>query len=177
MSIYVQAAQSGINALSLAMSGRNAATEAARTAAYNAQTQRIAASSARSAAERNISAIAQDKILSNVNIRLQQSQAEAMQTLQAAFSGSEGGSVDDSLYVVQSSAENLVAQNNRQAKQAIEKVKAQVGNAHSAMLSVEDQRISTSDAILQGLSSFELNDLKIAKDIKDAGGLTKLWSD
>lgn len=177
MSIYMQAAQSGMSSLALAMSGSNAETEAARTSAYNSQSRRLAASSARSAAEKNISAIAQDKILTNVNIRLQQSQAEAMQAVQAAFSGVEGGSVKDTVYVTQSSAENQVAANNRQADQAIEQQKSQVGSSHSAMLSVEDQRVSTSDAILKGLGSFELNDLKIAKDIKDAGGISKLWSD
>ena len=177
MSIYMQAVQSGVSSLALAMSGSNAETEEARIGAYNAQSRRIASSNARSAAEKNISAIAQDKILTNVNIRLQQSQAEAMQSLQAAFSGSEGGSIEDTVYVTQSGAENLIASNNRQAKQATEQQKSQVSGAHAAMLSVEDKKISTSDAVIGSLGSFELNDLKIAKDIKDAGGISKLWSD
>lgn len=177
MSLYVQAAQSGISTIGLAMSGKNAETEAARIGAYNAQAQRLAASGARAAAERNISAIAQDKIISNVNIRLQQSQAEAMQTLQAAFAGVSGGSVEDSAYVVKSGAENLIAANSAKAEQATEQQLAQVSKSHSAMLSVEDEYISTSGRIAKDLGQFELNDLKIAKDIKDAGSITKLWSD
>lgn len=177
MSIYAQAVQSGMTTVGLMMSGKNGETEAARISAYNAQAQRIAASGARATAEKNISAIAQDKIISNVNIRLQQSQAEAMKSLQAAFAGVSGGSVEDSAYVVKSQAENLVAANNQNAQQATEQQLSMVSKSHSAMLSVEDSRISTADAIFKGLSSFEMNDLKIAKDIKDAGGITKLWSD
>lgn len=177
MSLYAQAAQSGVSTLALVASGSNAESEAAKAAAYNNQARRIAAAGARSAAERNISAIAQDKIVSNLNVRLRQSQAEAMKTLQSAFAGVEGGSVEDSNYVVQAGAENLVAANNQRAEQATEQQLARVNQSHSAMLSVTDEKISTVDRVLQDLGSFELSDLKMAKDIKQAGGITKLWSD
>lgn len=176
MSLYQQAAASGMSSVALAISGSNAETEAAKASAYNAQAQRLLSAGAKSAAEKNISAIAQDKIISNVNVRLQQSQAEAMQTLNAAFAGASGGSVADSVYVIKSGAENLVAANNQKAEQATDQQLAQVNKAHAATVSVRDQRISTSDAIMRGLSSFEFSDIKMTRDISEQG-ISKLWSD
>lgn len=175
MSIYMTAVQGGINTLGLMAGGGNAETEAARTSAYNNQAARIASAGARAAAEKNISAITQDKIISDVNLRLKQSQAEAMKTLQSAFAGVEGGSVEDGTYVIQSEAENLIAANNSRSQQSVEAQLALVNQSHAAMLSVNDTEESTFGKVLGSLGGFELSDLKMAKDTSD-GGISKLWT-
>lgn len=176
MSIFASAMQSGMSTLS-SLTGNSAASQEAFNAAYNVHAGRLASASAKNAAEKNISAIAQDKIISNLNIKLQQSQAEAMKSVGAAFAGVEGGSVEDGMYVVQSSAENLVAANNQQADQETEEQLARVNQSAATLASSRDTKIGTANAIIGGLSNFELSDLKMAKDIKKAGGISKLWSD
>ena len=103
-------------------------------AAYNAQYQvevgRHNALSKRDALQANLAAVQQDKVLTNLNIKLNQAQAEANATVAAAAAGVQGQSVDAVVYETKKSEAQRVAENNRATEQQSEQLSAQAGSAH-----------------------------------------------
>tara|TARA_R110002020_G_scaffold131052_4_gene293049 strand:- start:1727 stop:2260 length:534 start_codon:yes stop_codon:yes gene_type:complete len=127
--MYAQAITQGIGAIHVATGGDNAGTIQAYNEAYSAQAQRYATLDAKNAAENNISAINQDKILSNVQIQMNQQEAEAAAQVSAAVAGVEGSSVDAGMYQIGANASMQVAQAEAKADQLTEQQLANVANA------------------------------------------------
>jgi len=161
MSVYAQAAATGIQSIGLMISGDTATYNAV----YAAEARKTAIAEAKHTAELNISAIEQDKITSNTAIRMRQDQAEAQAKLSAAVAGVEGGSVDAVIYDTERNEAFALNAANQQAEQAKEAQAAQVGSQQSALLSVTEPESSLSEAVTGGLmeafSAFELSDLEI----------------
>lgn len=163
MSIYAQAVVSGVQAL--------AGTEADRV--YDQTYNQVYANEAKKAsirnamhtAQLNLSAIEQDRILTNTQIKMNQDQAEAMATVAAATAGVEGGSVDDIMYETHKNEALAINNANRKAEQASESQLASIGSQMSSLLAVNDSlpEISYVDNLLGAFSSFEMNDLKTAE--------------
>ncbi len=124
----------------------DAAYNAAYGKAYQAYAQMHNAANAKVAAEANIAAIKQDKINTDKVIAMQQDQAEALKTVAAAASGTEGGSLDAALY--QTQVQSTVAKDNsrKQAEQGIEQQLASVFNAQSTLLAVDEPQFADIDA-------------------------------
>ena len=115
MSLYAQAMQSGIQAISTAFEGGKA-DEAFYTNKY---LREDAISRNKVNAERNITAIKQDTIRSNTQIQMKQDQAEAMAKVSAAAAGVTGGSVSDVLYTTEVNEVNAMAANEKRAENSI----------------------------------------------------------
>lgn len=161
MSLYKQAVQSGVSSLQLLATGENAATKSAYNASYKAAAQRINIANAKHTAQLNISAIEQDRILSNTQIRMQQDQAEANAIVNAAVAGVEGQSIEDVIYDTEKNealASNTV---NRKAEQATEQQLAAIATQQSALLSVDEPDIDYTGDLLLAFSSFSMDDFKI----------------
>jgi len=150
--LYGQAVQSGMGSLSLAITGESAQTIAAYNEAYNKQAQKYATLDAKNTAESNISAINQDKILSNVQIQMNQQEAEAAAQVSAAVAGVEGSSVDAGMYQIGANASMQVAQAEAKADQLTEQQLANVSGAQTGYNSVPaTQSTSAFEAGLSGL--------------------------
>jgi hypothetical protein len=162
MSIYAQAVSTGVQALATALDPEGSAAYAN---AYNTAAARFKASSAKNVAERNISAVRQDKVLTNTKIQLQATQAEAMQRVQNAVAGREGGSVNDVSGEIQKTASQLTQANNKETRQKEESLLAEVNNSHSSLLSIRDQEQSFASGMLEAFSAFEFSDLKLGNDL------------
>lgn len=134
--LYGQAIQSGMSALNLMAGGENAETIAAYNNAYNSYATKFATLDVKNAAEDNISAISQDKILSNVAIEQSQSEARAAAMVSAAVAGVSGGSVDAGMYQIDVNASMQKATVNARAAQLTEQQLAQVNSAQSNYNSV-----------------------------------------
>lgn len=115
MSLYAQAMQSGVQAITTAFEGGKAA-EAFYTNKY---LREDAISRNKVNAERNITAIKQDTIRSNTQIQMKQDQAEAMAKVSAAAAGVTGGSVSDVLYTTEVNEVNAMAANEKRAENSI----------------------------------------------------------
>lgn len=164
MSIYAQAVQAGMEAAATLIDPEGTAAYAN---AYNAQAARYRAASAKNVAERNISAVRQDKVLTNTKIQIQATQAEALQKVQAAAMGREGQSVDTVLGEVGKTAAQMTQANEKSARQQEESLLAAVNNSHGALLSVQDPTPSFGSELLKNLSQFEFSDLKLTNDLND----------
>jgi len=167
MSIYAQAVQSGVSSLQLMATGENAATKAAYNQAYQIASKRINIAEAKHTAELNVSAIEQDKVLSNTHIRLQQDQAEANAIVNAAVAGVEGGSVDDVLYDTERNEAMAIHANKQRTEQQKEQQLAVIGTQQSALLSIEEPDIDYFGNLLQAFSSFELDDTDISEALSN----------
>lgn len=175
MSIYALAAQSGMSALQLALTGSNAATKEAWNTSYNETAQRLAIASAKDAAQTNISALRQDKILSDVSIEIQQNEAEANAKVSAAVAGVSGTNVDQTVYMTEVNAAMAKQQNAQQTDQAVKDQQTAVENAELSLLSVPDTRTpSVLDGLLGAASAFEKEDFKRSKELSKQ--LDELWS-
>tara|TARA_R110002020_G_scaffold39742_3_gene117749 strand:- start:5021 stop:5551 length:531 start_codon:yes stop_codon:yes gene_type:complete len=175
MSIYAQAVMSGMGALEVLATGGNAQTRAAYDESYNetysAVASRHAAGRAKVAAEKNISGIKQDRILTNTMLGMKQAEAEASARVSAAASGVTGGSVDQVIYETHKNESHRVAENMRQSEQAIESEKSKVDSSQRALLSVNPVygEVSYVGDLLSAFSSFELGDLEIAEALANRG--------
>lgn len=167
MSIYAQAMVSGVNALQVAFTGANAQTRAAFTAQYQAETAKRNAMEMKSAAQKNIGAVRQDKILSNLSIRLEQGQAEALVKMNAAAAGVEGQSVADARYETVKNAAFATSKVDRLSRQQIEEQLSKIGSAQSALLSVEEPKISLWGAYLDAAASVSKEDIQGWRDSAD----------
>jgi hypothetical protein len=136
--LMAQGVSSGLNIINLASGGENAGTIAAYNEAYNAQAQKYATLDAKTTAESNISAINQDKILSNIDIQMSQQEAEASAQVSAAVAGVSGSSVDAGMYQIGANASMQVAQAEAKADQLTEQQLASVNSAQTNYNSIQD---------------------------------------
>ena len=153
--LYASAAQSGISALQTALSGDTAATVAAYNTEYSRISNSYAALDAKSTAESNIGAITQDKILTNVQIQLNQQQAEAAQQVSAATAGVSGQSVDAGIYQTGANASMAVAAAEAKADQLTEQQLAAVNSAQTTYSSIpakQETKANYGAAVLSGVS-------------------------
>lgn len=127
--LFAQAAGSGIGTLNLLAGGNDAASLAAYNESYNAYAQKSAALERKNAAETNIASINQDKILSNVQIQMNQAEAEAAAQVSAAVAGVSGSSVDAGMYQIGANASMASAQVEAKADQLTEQQLAEVNSA------------------------------------------------
>lgn len=151
--LYAQAITTGISAIHVAGGGDNAGTINAYNTAYNSQYQKYSALDAKTTAESNITAINQDKILSNVAIQMNQQQAEASAQVSAAVAGVSGSSVDTGMYQIGANASMATAHADAKADQLTEQQLAGVNNAQTTYNSVpKPQEASAMEGALNGLS-------------------------
>lgn len=160
MALFGAAMQSGMSSLQLLATGSNAQTDAMYNAQYAATIARVNAANHKVAAEGKIAAVKQDKILSNTNIQMQQSQAEAYARVNAAAAGTAGTSVEDSIYATENNAARQVGGVNQRAEQQIENAKAQVYTAESAMNSVVEPEASYAGDLMSAFSNVTLDDIR-----------------
>jgi hypothetical protein len=98
---------------------------------HNAANQKVAA-------EANIAAVTQDRINTDRVIAMQQDRAEAQAKVAAAVTGTEGQSLDNSIYQTELNS-SLAKQNNRQsAKQQIEQQLSSIYQSQSTMLAMDN---------------------------------------
>lgn len=163
MSIYAQAVMSGINALAGTEADRVYASTYNQVRATEAKKANIR--SAMQAAQYNIAAVKQDKVLSNIEVQINQDNAEAAAKVAAATAGVEGGSVDDVMYETEKNEAFAINRANRQADIATEGYLAQITGNMSSLLSINEDlpKISYVDDLLGAFSSFEVNDAAIGE--------------
>lgn len=168
---YASAVQNGVQTLSLMTGGSTAATRAAYDNAYKAESTRLAAGAAMSAAQRNIAAVNQNKILSNVQLQQKQDQADAMVKVSAAAAGVEGTNVDNASYTTRANEAFAVSRANQVAEAQIEQYAAQAHSASMTMTSVQDQEIDYFGNLINDMAStVGAGDLQNAGTWWDAGG-------
>lgn len=161
--LYSMAVQSVFEAAS------GAAGRAAYGQAYQNEAQRLAGKNRKVGAERNIAAVKQDKILTNRQIELNQTQSEAMIKLAAAVSGVTGGSVQDVQYMTEVNKVNAQRASSRESDQVVEAMTAEVQAAHAGTLGIQDDKVSGLGNVLGKLGQLG------AKDWKDAGKAVGLF--
>lgn len=164
MSIYAQVISTGVQALAGMADPEGTAAYAD---AYNNAAQRFRLASAKNTAEKNISAVRQDKILTNTKIQLQATQAEAIQKVQNAVSGRTGASVNDVSGEIQKTANQMIQANSKEAKQKEESLLAAVNESQASLLSVRDREDTFAAGMMEVFSAFEFSDLKLGNDILD----------
>lgn len=140
--VYAMAMQEGISALEHMVSGSNAKTRAAYNAAYANESARIAGRNRIHAAQRNLAAIRQDKILTNKSIQLQNTQAQAMTKLSAAVAGVTGNSVEDVSQQHDTNTAFAMANNARQAEQLSEQFLATISGTRMQLGAIQDNKIT-----------------------------------
>jgi hypothetical protein len=166
------AVQKGMSAAQIMLMGDNAGTKAAYNAAYQVAAQRSAIQEAKHTAALNISAVKQDKVLSDASIQLNQDQAAAMALVQAAAAGVEGGSVEDTIYETERTEAMALAANRKKAEQQEEQYLATIGSQTSALLTIEDPEYSSLGSMFNlGAEMFN------ATQEYDDGQLENLWQE
>ncbi len=164
MSMYMQAVQSGVQFASLAAGVESAETIAAYNAEYQSVSSKMAASRARSAAERNISAVNQDRITSNTKIKQAQDEAEANAKVSAALAGAKGASVEAVVQQTEVTEAHALSASNKAAEQQIENLSANVYNSSMQMqANVEVPETTIAGSLLNAASSIELSDAQISE--------------
>ena len=149
--IYAQTAQTGIQTIHLLGGGDTAATVAAYNEAYGLQSARFAALDRINTAESNISAINQDRVLTNTKIEMNQQQAEAMAQVNAAAAGVSGGSVDTVMHGIAGNAALARQRAEAEADQLTEQQLAGINNAFMDLKSIPDT--PESDPLMAGISA------------------------
>lgn len=163
--MYAMTVQQGATSLQLALTGENAFTKQAYNAAYASTAQRLNAADARVAAERNIAAVHQDRILSSTVVRAKQDEAEAQARVNAAVAGVRGQSVDDFIRSTEDNEARKLREVQGAGEQSIEDQLSKVMGAQSALLSVEDQDISVTGEMLKMFSNVSQEDLKAGYEV------------
>lgn len=166
MSIYAQAVTSGVTFIGDLMSSGEGS--AAYASGYNTMANKLRAASAKNVAERNISAVRQDKVLTNTKIQMQATQAEAMQRVQNAMIGRTGGSVTDVSTDIAKTAAQMTQSNEKATRQQEESLLASVNQSQGALLSAREEKVSMAGELMKAFSAFEFSDLKLGKDIGEA---------
>ena len=140
MSLYGSTVQQGIAQGVSGYFQAQAAGRAAFNEEYASTMRRLNLQSQQAKAARNINAIRQDTILSNLELQLRQKQAQSQVMVSAAAAGVEGGSVDDVVYSTQSNEAMAKQRVSADAEQRIEQESAQAGSAQSAMMAIEPMK-------------------------------------
>lgn len=149
-------------AIELATDHKNsAATAAVFSREYQRRKNNYAAMDARVAAERNISAIQKDKILTNANIQLKQNLAEAQLRANAAWIGAEGSSVEATVYDTKANESKRIAD---AAKKAASDTEGQLTQVRNASLSVDHTREASPPSLglslLSAFSEYSIDDIR-----------------
>lgn len=164
MAMYAMAVQSGIQFASGLAGVESAETVARYNSEFQSYSSKLAASRVRTNAGRNINAVNQDKILSNVLVAQRQAEAEAAIRVQAAASGVSGGSVEAALYQTEANASFAVAGNKRKAEQSKETLRTEVYNATMTMQNnIRHSEPSIVGNLLNAASKIDVNDLRIGE--------------
>lgn len=159
--LYGAAVQEGVSSLELMFTGSNAKTRAAYDAAYANEASRIQLRARQRAAQRNLAAVQQDKILTNKAIQVQNTQAQAMAKLSAAVAGVTGNSVDDVSQQIDVRTIGQISQNEKQAKQMSDQFLAQVQGSYAQLLGVQDKKINVlADTIGAVVGNLTLDDTR-----------------
>lgn len=159
MSIYAATASQGVSSLNLMMGGKDATTIAAYNTAYSGVMKRFAAADAINAAEANISAINQDKILTNLSIEMSQQDAQAQLQVNAAAAGVHGGSVDAASQMIDVNATTQRMQIEAEAENLTEQQLAGVYSASLGMSSIPEVQVTSPvDVVLSMASQVEASD-------------------
>jgi len=164
MSLYAGAMQSSMGFATLAAGVESAETVAMYNSTFQSVSSKIAASNARSAGERNISAVNRDRIMTNTRIRQKQDEAEAAARVSSALSGAKGASVEAGIQQSQVNEQWAMAASGKAADQQIEQLKAGIYGANMQLQArVEQPKSSLIGNLLNAASSFELGDLAISE--------------
>ena len=179
--LYAQAANSGIQALNVMGGGDNAGTIAAYNSTYANEQARYRAADQKNTAEQNISAINQDKILTNLKIEMNQQHAEAQLAVNAAVAGVSGSSVDLAIYGTEANASMRRQQAEAEADQLTEQQLANVSNAQADLTSAlanAPKQTTVMDGLAQTASTMTQDDWKTAEAFMSSDdGVSSLWSD
>jgi hypothetical protein len=163
------AVQSGIQFASGLAGVESAETVARYNSEFQSYSSKLAASRVRTNASRNINAVNQDRILSNVKVAQQQDEAEAAIRVQAAASGVNGGSVEAALYQTEANESFAIAGNKRKAEQSKETLRTEVFNATMNMQSnIQHREPSIVGNLLNAASKIDVNDLQIGEALASA---------
>lgn len=154
------AIQEGMSSLEIAVTGSNAKTRAAYNEAYSKQAQRIAGRNRAHAAQRNLAAIQQDKILTNNQIQIQNTHQQAMTKLSAAVAGVTGSSVDNVKQQVNTNTVFAMQSNERKAEQMSDQFLAEVQGSTASTLGIQDTKVSTIGELMQVAGNISLDDYK-----------------
>ena len=146
--VYSMAVQEGMSALESLITGSNAKSRAAFNAAYANESARIAGRNRMNAAQRNLAAIRQDKILTNKSIQLQNTQAQAMTKLSAAVAGVTGNSVEDVSQQQDTNTAFAMANNAKQAEQLSEQFLATINGTNMQLSSIQDKKITVAGELM-----------------------------
>ena len=133
---------------------------------HNAANQRVAA-------EANIAAITQEKIHTNKIISMKRDQAAANAKVMAAVSGTEGQSVRDVAYQIDTNSSAAKSNVARQTNQQIDQQLTAVYNSTSTMLSLDNPQVA-SPSFLQGSINgiaTVMSDKELMKDLGDELGI------
>lgn len=169
MSIYATAITSGISALA------GTAADQVYASTYNqvraTETKKANIRSAMQAAQYNIAAVRQDKVLTNIEVQINQDKAEAAAKVAAATAGVEGGSVDDVMYETEKNEAFAINRANRKAAIDTEGYLSQITSGMSSLLAINEDlpKISYIDDLLGAASNFEMGDMKIAESFAADG--------
>lgn len=140
MSAYAQAFLGVADMLTGASA--DAAYEAAYGQYYKSYQGMHNAANAKVAAEANISAIKQDRINTDKVIAMKQDEAEAQAKVMAAVTGTEGQSVDATIYQTEVNS-SVAKQNNRMnAEQQIENQLSAVYQSQSTQLALDNPQVA-----------------------------------
>lgn len=151
--LYAAAMQEGVASLEIMFTGSNAKTRAAYNEAYGAQAARIASRAKIRSAQRNLAAVQQDKILTNREIQVRNTQAQAMVKLSAAVAGVTGNSVDDVAHMNEVNQQRALSNNERQAEQLSDQFLNQIQSATAQSLGIQDRKISYGGDLISSLSN------------------------
>lgn len=176
MSLYTATMQQGA---AIVIDGYFQSKEGARNAynkAYADAQRRTNVQNAKIQAERNISKIKQDSVLSNVQIQLQQRQAEADIISSAATAGVKGGSVDNVIYGTESSAAMARSRVNAEADQAIDYQKAAVSSQQATLLALESPKDKNYLGIALGSLAEGISNRESLLNENVGNQIDKLWS-
>lgn len=169
MSGYGIAVQQGTQiAMNMALGSESQASVAAFNAEYNTRMRKYALQDARVAAERNITAIRKDKLLTDANIQLQQNTVEAQIRANAAWVGAEGGSVEAVVYDTEANEVRRMADNAQKAKNATAGQLTQVRSASLSIGAIQETPAPSLGAnLLNAFSKFSVD------DIRDMGAMVR----
>jgi hypothetical protein len=158
---FNSAIQAGAQALTLALGGETKATRASYDKEYHSQMQRHAAQKTIAAAQKNISVVKQNRILSNTDLQMKQDQAAAAVKVSAAVAGAEGTNVDGAIQQTETNQALAMGLNESKGQAQIDGYLAQTNAATLQMVSAKSEDIDWfSNAVNQQLSSFNSQDLK-----------------
>lgn len=154
------AIQEGVSSLEIAVTGSNAKTHAAYNEAYSKQAQRIAGRNRQHAAQRNLAAIQQDKILTNNQIQIQNTHQQAMTKLSAAVAGVTGSSVDNVKQQVNTNTVFAMQSNERKAEQMSDQFLAEIQGSTASTLGIQDTKVSSIGELMKVAGNVSLDDYK-----------------